>query len=75
MSRNLVIRQYAAAYDRLAEDEQIAVARGEYDRAQEAHELAMVVLRAYRAEMDDPEPRDTCACASCVLVRSFRRVA
>jgi hypothetical protein len=72
---NDVLRAYAEAYDRHAETEQVLVAVGEYDRAAEAHERAMVALRAYKAELDDPEPRETCACVQCGLYRvGIRRV-
>lgn len=73
--RSAAVRRYAAAYDRHAEEEQALVAIGEYDRAQDAHDHALLVLRAYRAELDDPEPRATCACGQCALYRvGVRRV-
>ena len=56
-ARKATIRQLAAAYDNHAEREQELVGRGCYALAQEAHEYAVLVLRAYHAEVDDPEPR------------------
>jgi len=55
-ARKAAVRQLAAAYDRHAEHEQELVGRGCYALAQEAHEIAVRVLRAYRAEQDDPKP-------------------
>jgi hypothetical protein len=71
--RDAALNQYGAAYERLAELEQVSVARGQYDQAQAAHALALSVLKAYTAEQDDPKPRDTCRCAVCHLA-AFRRV-
>jgi hypothetical protein len=47
--------RYAAAHDKFAELEQrySAVA---LDESEVAHEYALLVLRAYRAEIDDPVP-------------------
>lgn len=71
--RDAVLSQYGAAYERLAELEQVSVARGQYDQAQAVHALALSVLKAYTAEQDDPAPRPPCACALCHLA-AFRRV-
>lgn len=57
-ARREAIRMYAAAYDRFAEQEQVLVAEGMYAEAQGAHEFAMWCLRAYRVELDDPDPID-----------------
>ena len=66
-------RRYAAAYDRLAEDEQVAIAQGWYELAEECRDLAKVAIRAYTAETHDPDPKPTCACGLCQLTR-LRRV-
>ena len=50
--------QYARAHDRFAELEQIARHRNKPAEANGAHMLALITLRAYRAEVDDPEPRE-----------------
>jgi hypothetical protein len=71
--RDAALTQYAAAYERLAELEQVSVARGQYDQAQAVHAVGLAVLKAYTAEQDDPEPRGTCLCAQCHLA-GFRRV-
>ena len=63
------VRRYTIAYETLAEDEQVAVALGEYDRAAYAHAMIVRLLRAVVAETDDPEPKPTCACGLCVLLR------
>jgi rRNA maturation endonuclease Nob1 len=55
-ARTAVIRQLAEAYDCHAEREQVMVFEGDYEPAQVLHEVAIRVLRAYRAEMDDPQP-------------------
>lgn len=73
-ARSASIRRYAAAYDHFAEEEQLLVAEGRYDAAQEAHAIALNILRSYRAELDDPEPQESCHCAFCILA-PFRRVA
>ena len=54
--RGAVIRQYAAAYDRHAEREQILAGQGNYKGATFAHVYALHILRAFRLETDDPEP-------------------
>lgn len=48
-----VLRQLAAAYDRFCELEQVYVAEGRYADAEGAHQFAMWILRAYKAEDDD----------------------
>jgi len=55
--RQAVLRHYAAAFDRFAEEEQVAIALGDYEGAQHFHEWGLVVLRSYHAEADDPKPR------------------
>ena len=53
-ARRTALYAYAQLHDRFAELEQVYVAAGEYDRADDAHQVAVLVLRAYTAEMDDP---------------------
>ena len=48
--------QLALAHDRFAETEQVLVAEGKYIEAQGAHEYAALIVRAYKAELDDPKP-------------------
>ena len=67
-ARQVAIRTYVTAYERIAEDEQYAVALGEYDRAEYAHAIAARLARAVTAEMDDPEPQPTCLCHVCVTL-------
>ncbi len=55
--RQAVLRQLAAAYDRLAEEEQILVSEGRYVEAEGAHQVAVRLLRAYTAELDDVKPQ------------------
>lgn len=55
--RAAVLLQLAAAFDRFAEEEQVAIALGQYDVAEEAHLTGLVILRAYHAESDDPDVR------------------
>lgn len=50
------LRQYAQAHDRFAELEQALVGRGCVISAEGAHVHALITLRAYRAELDDPQP-------------------
>ena len=54
--RSAVLRWYGQAFDRLAELEQVSVALGEYDRAQDEHLTGILVLRAYESEMIDEQP-------------------
>ena len=62
------VRRYTIAYEQLAEDEQVAVALGEDDRAEVAHAICVRLLRAIVAESDDPTPRETCHCYRCFLL-------
>jgi hypothetical protein len=54
--RAAVIRRLAAAYDKFAEEEQELAGLGWYERSTIAHGYCLIVLRAYRAELDDPTP-------------------
>ena len=64
-ARQLVLRRLADAHDRFAEEEQVLVAEGRYAESQGAHQYAVWVLRAYRAELDDRKPADACLCQTC----------
>ena len=55
-ARKAVLRQLAEAHDRFSEREQVLVFEGLYAEAEGAHQMAWWLLRAYRAELDDPEP-------------------
>lgn len=55
-ARKAVLRQLSSAHGRFLVLEQAHVTRGEYGAAQTDHEFGMVILRAYKAESDDPEP-------------------
>ena len=56
MARSTALRLLAAAHDHWAEEEQVAIAEGRYAEAEGAHQFALLALRSYRAELDDPEP-------------------
>jgi hypothetical protein len=55
--REAVLLQLAGAFDRWAEEEQVAIALGQYEVAQEAHLWGLTIMRAYHGEMDDPRPK------------------
>lgn len=54
--RRRAILNYAHMHDSLSELEQMYVGVGEHEKASEAHDYAVIALRAYRAEIDDLEP-------------------
>jgi hypothetical protein len=56
-ARQSCLRQLAQAHDRFSEMEQILRAQGDTVDAEGAHRYALWTLRAYRAEMDDREPK------------------
>jgi hypothetical protein len=56
-ARRAVLYQYAQAHDRFADLEQRLVAKDCPIGASAAHDIALTVLRAYRAETDDPKPK------------------
>jgi hypothetical protein len=60
-ARRSVLEQLALAHDHWAEEEQRLVGEGRYIESQGAHEIAVSLLRAYRAELDDPKPRKAAA--------------
>ena len=51
-----VLRRYATDHDRFSEQEQVLVLQGREIEAAGCHEFALRLLRAYRAELEDPEP-------------------
>lgn len=51
-----VLQQLALAHDHWEEEERFLVAQGREIEAQGAHELALACLKAYRAELENPEP-------------------
>lgn len=53
-ARRNVLRVLAARQDHFSTEEQILMGRGEIVAAEGAHRYALIVLRAYRAELDDP---------------------
>ena len=53
-ARKAALQRYALAHDHFSEQEQIAVVRGHAIEAAGFHEFALIALRAYRAELDDP---------------------
>jgi len=55
-TRGEAIRRYALAHDHFAELEQLLVNEGRVPEAEGAHQYALLALRAYRAELDDPKP-------------------
>lgn len=57
LARGNVIRQLAKAFDHWAAKEQMLVGDGRYTEAEGAHVIALRLLRAYRAEIDDPKPK------------------
>lgn len=69
--RKAVIRELACRYDYWADQEQELVGQGRYDEAAEAHDRAMILVRAYKAELDDVDPAIVhpfvpCPCDDCV---------
>lgn len=56
-ARREALRQLAADFDRHAEDEQLLVERGFYAEAESAHEAGRLLVKAWAAEMSDPEPQ------------------
>ena len=55
-ARREALERYALAHDRFSEAEQMYVACGQAALAEGAHTYALVCLRAYRNECDDPIP-------------------
>lgn len=56
LARKAALEQYAKAHDHFSEKEQLA-APGSEERDL-YHQWALWALRAYRAELDDPTPKE-----------------
>jgi hypothetical protein len=57
-AKEAALRQLAHAHDHWSEQEQVLRVTGTHVEAEGAHQLALVALRAYRAELDNPEPKE-----------------
>jgi len=57
-AQEAVLKRLAMAHDRFSELEQLYRVEGNVVEAEGAHQYALITLRAYRAEMDDPDPKD-----------------
>lgn len=57
LARHAALLHLAAAHDKFAEREQVQVGRGDYVAAEHYHKYVAWIVRAYRAEMDDPTPQ------------------
>jgi hypothetical protein len=57
-AREAVLRQLAHAHGHWSEQEQLLRLQADPIQAEGAHLMAVVTLKAYRAELDNPEPRD-----------------
>lgn len=55
-ARREALRHYAAAHEKFAELEQTLTSRGSPVCAEGAHVYALIALRAWVLENDDPEP-------------------
>lgn len=53
-ARQAALRRYARAFDRFSTMEQAFAGTAE---GEGAHGYALIALRAYRSEIDDPQPR------------------
>jgi len=56
VARATALRRYAQAHDKFAELEQVMLQRQCPHLASIAHALALIALRAWVADQDDPEP-------------------
>ena len=56
-ARRAVLETLATAQDRWAEAEQMHHLAGNDSMAEEAHKIAIRLLRAYLVESDDPKPK------------------
>lgn len=52
------IANYAMRHDALSDEEQILVAEGRYDEAEDAHNAALIAVRAWQNEIEDKPPLD-----------------
>jgi hypothetical protein len=55
-AKQAALRTYALAHDRFSEAEQMYVASGANAMAEGARVFAVIALRAYHVELDDPKP-------------------
>ncbi len=55
-ARREALFRYAEAHDHFATQEQTYAGEGNVIEAEGAHAYALIALRAYRAELDDPMP-------------------
>lgn len=58
-ARDHALRRYAEAHDRFSELEQRYMLAGREVEAAGCHAYALILLRAYRGELDNPQPRGT----------------
>ena len=58
MARKEACLQYAAAFEAWGEQEQLMALDSRHIEAEGAHQYARMVLRAWIAEQDDPEPKE-----------------
>lgn len=56
-ARSAAVRTYARAFDEWAQEQQSLVGEGKVTEAAGAGAYASWALRAYRSEIDDPEPK------------------
>jgi hypothetical protein len=70
-ARNAALASMLRAHERLAETEQVLLLEGRETDAQTAHELAVLVLRAYSSEEANPDPVEGpwCECKDCLRYR------
>lgn len=54
-ARNSAVRELAKIHDRFSELELVFQFSGSVFEAEGAHQYALMALRAYRAELDDPK--------------------
>ncbi len=57
-ARSAALYRYAQAHDRFSELEQLYTATGNAVEAEGAHDFALMLLRAYKNEVDDVPPID-----------------
>jgi hypothetical protein len=56
ISRSQAVREYRIRYDTFYDAEELQTLLGNADEAADAHDIALLFVRAYRAEQDDDEP-------------------
>ena len=57
-ARRAALEQYAHAHDAWSEREQLAALEGDVAYREECHRYAVMVLKAYRLELDDPKEKE-----------------